>query len=401
MMLKYELKKVLSKRINRVLMVSALLLSVVFSVFAIGSYYYVDADGITHKGISAPRAVIADENRWRGELTPERIGEIVTRYRDIKERYKGQIPDEIFGEEIQSYYDLIPLTSLMLVGEYGDNVDTEAVLSAKESSIESIYDIYKENLQAMSVYNGETPEKSSFIMEQYEKIETPFYYESTSPWKTMYLYVNTFSIVLALIIGFLTAGIFAEEFQYRSAAVFFSAQYGRNKAVLNKIFAGLIIATLVFGCGMGLMSAICFSVTGISGATVPYLLCGPMYAIYPVSCVQMYGIMVLCGYVASLIAASVSMLVASKTRSMSIAVCIPFLMLCVSPFLGRALPFKTFFSLTPDALVNVLNSAKDPLVYQVGGFVFRQIPFIILFYIAIAIGLLPLVYRNYHRLTLK
>ena len=38
MMLKYELKKVLSKRINRVLMVSALLLSVVFSVFAIGSY---------------------------------------------------------------------------------------------------------------------------------------------------------------------------------------------------------------------------------------------------------------------------------------------------------------------------------------------------------------------------
>ena len=216
MMLKYELKKVLSKRINRVLMVSALLLSAVFSVFAIGSYYYVDVEGITYKGISAPRAVIADENRWRGELTPERIGEIVTKYRDIKERYKGQIPDEIFGEEIQSYYDLIPLTSLMLVGEYGDNVDTEAVLSAKESSIESIYDIYKENLQAMSVYNGETPEKSAFIMEQYEKIETPFYYESTSPWKTMYLYVNTFSIVLALIIGFLTAGIFAEEFQYRS-----------------------------------------------------------------------------------------------------------------------------------------------------------------------------------------
>ena len=38
MMLKYELKKVLNKRINRVLLTATLLLSVVFSILAIGSF---------------------------------------------------------------------------------------------------------------------------------------------------------------------------------------------------------------------------------------------------------------------------------------------------------------------------------------------------------------------------
>ena len=32
---------------------------------------------------------------------------------------------------------------------------------------------------------------------------------------------------------------------------------------------------------------------------------------------------------------------------------------------------------------------------------FRQIPFIIVFYAVIAAGLLPLIYRNFHRLLLK
>jgi len=107
------------------------------------------------------------------------------------------------------------------------------------------------------------------------------------------------------------------------------------------------------------------------------------------------------GYIASLLATSVSMLIASKTRTMSIAVAIPFILFCVSPFIGRALPFRTFFSLTPDQLTNIVNSARIPYIYQIGSFVFRQIPFIIVFYAVIAVALLPLVYRNFHKLLLK
>ena len=291
MMLKYELKKVLNKRINRVLLTATLLLSVVFSILAIGSFEFTDTDGNNHKGVSAASSLIADKNQWEGELTPEKIADIVNTYNDAVRLYQNNIPNDVYGRDIQSGYDIIAPASRMLTGEYGDSDDPEAILKADPDQIASIYEIYK---------------KEAFLLHQYEKIKKPFYYEATDPWETMYLYVSTFSIILVVVIGFLTSGIFTEEFQNRSASVFFSTRFGRSKSVRNKVFSGIIITILVYGCGMGLMSVIFFAVIGTSGADVAYQSLFP-YAIYSVTCSQMYWIMVLSGFVASLLSAAVAM----------------------------------------------------------------------------------------------
>ena len=46
MILKYELKKVFSKKLNRIVLIAALLAAAALSVFAIGSVRYVDEDGV-------------------------------------------------------------------------------------------------------------------------------------------------------------------------------------------------------------------------------------------------------------------------------------------------------------------------------------------------------------------
>lgn len=385
MMLKYELKKILNKQLNRILLTVALLLMVVFSIFAIGSFRAVDTDGETVTGFSAARIMVDDKNRWKGELTPEVI--------------EKSVESKLAGDW-QSTSDIIYSTSKMLVGEFSDLDDYEAILSANSAQIASIYDIYHDNLGAMSEEYGDTPEKQAFLMEQYEKIDTPLTYEAYDSWDTMLMYATTCSLILIIVISFIAAGIFAEEFQYKADAVFFSTRYGRSKAVHAKICACLIIATVVYGIGIGLLSIISFSVLGTSGASTAYQFSQP-YAIYSVTFGQMYGILVLGGYVASLLAASVSMLIASKTKTMSIAIIVPAILFYVSPFLGRALPFRTFFSLTPDQLTNIVICARIPYIYQVGSLVFRQIPFIIVFYVVISVAFLPLVYRNYHKLLLK
>jgi len=193
----------------------------------------------------------------------------------------------------------------------------------------SVYDIYRGNLEQCAERYGTTPEKVSFLQGQYDRIEMPVTYKATESWDTMILYVTTFAIILALVSGFFSAGIFAEEFRYRTDAIFFSSRYGRNKAVKGK------------------------------------------------------------------------MLAAAKSKAMAVAVCIPFILFCVSPFLGRALPFTTFFSLTPDQLVNVMNCARTPYIYQVGGTVFRQVPFVMWFYLVIALILVPVTYHQYRRTGMK
>ena len=107
---------------------------------------------------------------------------------------------------------------------------------------------------------------------------------------------------------------------------------------------------------------------------------------------QYYLLTVVCGFIASMLAASVSMLVAAKMHTISVAVCIPFFLYCLLPFIGRALSgYTTLFNLIPTILTNVQASVKVPLIYQIGNCVFRQIPLVMVMYTVMAIALLPFI----------
>ena len=89
------------------------------------------------------------------------------------------------------------------------------------------------------------------------------------------------------------------------------------------------------------------------------------------------------------------MLVAAKMHTISVAVCIPFFLYCLLPFIGRALSgYTVIFNLIPTILTNVEASAKVPLIYQIGNHVFRQIP--IVMYTVVAVALVPFIYKSFH-----
>lgn len=399
MMLRYELKKFITKRLNFILLLLVLFLAVVFSIFAIHSFRFTDIDGNLFTGLRAARRLVGDKNKWKGTLSPEKIYEIVSKRLQIETQYPDKIPNDVYGKELQSYSDIIFTLSEMLNGEKSD-YNPNSILQAKPLEIKSIYDIYRKNLVDASKDYGTTPEKEAFMMKQYERITLPFYYEAADSWDTMLLYATTYSLVLIIAISFLTAGIFSEEFNIKADSVFFSCRYGRSKAVKNKILAGLCIATAIYFIGIGILSLICFSVMGISGVFTSYQFYRP-YSIYALNLGQMYLIVVISGYAAGLLAASVSMLIASKSKSFGLAVSLPLILFFVSPFIGRVLPFRTFFTLTPDQLTNIVNCARIPYIYQAGKIVFKQIPFIIIFYSVSALLMLPIVYRNYRKLLSK
>lgn len=394
MILRYEFKKIFNKKINKVLFCIVLLITLVFSVFAIYSFEFVDKEGNTHTGVFAARELVKDKNQWVGELTPKVINKVVTKKKILlKHHRENEISNLIYGKEVQSYMDIIDFANAIMFGEHGEKA-TNSITDEKASRIMSIYKIYLKNLERTIKEYGKTDAQRKFLTRQYGRIKIPFYYEAYDSWDTMLLYATTLALILVVVIAFITAGIFAEEFRYKADSIYFSSQYGRGKAIRKKIVAAITAATLVYWSAIGLLSLVYFGVVGTSGASASYQLVQP-YSLYPVSHSQMYGIIVISGYVASLLSASVAMLIAVKTRLTTIAVVVPFVLFCVSPFVGRALPFKRFFTLTPDQLNNIINCAKIPYIYQIAGVVFRQIPFILLTYSAIAVLLVPMAYRCY------
>ncbi len=88
MMFKYELKKIFSKRMNKVLLAAVLVMTVIYSGMAIGSMSYTDADGQSHTGIDAGRLLAEDVNQWKGKLTTEKISEVINDYKTLSAKYQ-------------------------------------------------------------------------------------------------------------------------------------------------------------------------------------------------------------------------------------------------------------------------------------------------------------------------
>lgn len=269
MILKYELKKMFSKKINRILLIAALLAAVALSVFAVGSARYVDENGEAHTGFMAARRLSADRNRWAGELTGDKIAQVVGSRQEINSKYSYQVPNEEYGKTIQSYSDIENFVIGVLTPD--TDWDESVLYRLEDGQARELYSIYEGNLQEMAQEYGATPEQQHFLGS-------------------------------------------------RSDAVFFSAKYGRTKATKNKVLAGMLAATVVYFAGMGIMLVLSLGVMGLSGFSTPYQIDQP-YSIYAMTYGQYFLLTVLCGYIASLLAASVTMLIAARMRSARGSLC--------------------------------------------------------------------------------
>ena len=399
LMLKYELKKIFSKRINQILLAAVLVVTVIYSGLAIGSMSYTDEEGQNHTGIEAGRLLAEDRNQWKGELTTEKISEVITAYRELSVKYPDGLPYEEWGKQVQSYYDIYDFVIDIMTP---DSEWNESVLyQLSDEQLKDIYTIYQGNMRKMAEEYGTTPEKKNFLESIYEKVEIPLTYAAKDSWDTMTMYAQTYVLLMAVIIGFLTAGIFSGEFRSGTEDVFLAAKYGRSKAIKNKIIAGILMATVVYWIGVGLLSFISFAVMGTSGFFTPYQL-GDPYSIYVMTYGEYYLLILVGGYIATMFCAVLTMLVTVKMHTPNLAVCIPFFLLCMMPFIARALPaFDAFFNLLPTVLTNIFNAVRTPNLFQIGPFVFRQISFLMVLYSVLFIVLLPFIYRSYSRYGIK
>lgn len=398
-MLKYELKKIFSKRINQVVIIGTFLIAVISALLAVGSVRYVDERGEACTGGLAARYLAEDQNRWDGKLTSEQIGQIVKNVKELSAKYSEEIPDNEYGKTAQSYETITEFIIGILTPD--TEWDDSVLYQLSEEQAADIYSLYQENMEKMAEEYGTTPEKKELIENVYETVEIPLDYEATVSWETMLMYTQTYIIVLAVVIGFLSISIFSGEFRSGTEGVFLATKYGRTKAVKNKVFAGALMATLIYWVEMGILDLIAFGVMGTSGFFTPYQISEP-YCIYSMTYGEYHLLMLLMGYIASLFSVSLTMLIAVKMRSQAVAAVVPFFIFCMFPFIGRMLSsYTAFFDFMPSVFSNIIEYVKKPLVFQIGGFAFRQLPFVILLYGALFIVMLPFVYRCYRRYGLK
>lgn len=394
-MLKYELKRIFTKRLNRVLISIGLVLSIILSFLAATSNRFVTPEGHLEMGITATRKLVKDKNRNKGLMTPQTVSKLIAQDQKIFQEYKDKNEsDKVYGRSLQQYLDVEQLVSYILTGNEDYNPSVYLYVSPKK--LLNIYKIRESKIQKLIWQNGKTEEQRKYLKTQYDKISTPYKYEAPDSWDTLQLYVVTYSIILAVLMGILASGIFAEEITLKADAIFFSSKYGRNKAIKTKIIAGLITSTGIYWIGMCVFTVISLALMGTSGShTLMSML--NSYTIYNVTYGQAFYIMMFAGYIANLLATTISMLVSAIMGSSNIAICIPFFLFCIMPFVGRLGGSKGIFLLTPDQLNNFQEIMKVNHIYQIGGFVTNQLVMILTIYLIANLVFIPLIYAVYKR----
>lgn len=407
-MTRFELKKIFLKPVNKIVFIILAISLCVVSYFAIGDVDYVDENGEKSTGIAAASALQGKKNEWAGYITDDILRKVLEENEHIinSEEYLStdMIEKEKAYSKKQGFSDIREMINQAFGGFQDYNYYRADSVTQEE--IRSFYDRRTDNL--IEWLNSEEQEsryseqEKQFLISQYGKLETPFYYEYADGWAALLEYAPSIIMLAVLITVFLVSGIFSDEIQLKADSIFFSARLGRDKAIAAKIKAGFIVVTSVYWIMILLYSGIVLAVLGIGGAGCSIQNGFANWkSFYNITYLQDYLLTVLGGYLGNLFILFLSMLASAKTHSKALAVTIPFIILFIPSFLNGISVLSEVLGLLPDQLLQVCTAIKTFNLYQIGTKVVGAVPIIFVMYSILFCILLPVLYQVYRKTEIK
>lgn len=403
-MTKFEIKKIFSKSRNKLALLFMVIIMLIVSMMTINRVEFVDENGKHSVGLLAAGQLQKAKNEWSGYLTADVLKNVLEENNRINQSKEAQSDD--VDEQNKAYAEKQGISGILDVinSAFSEYRDYDYYASDRVSGDEAAT-IYERRISTLknwldSGVETYTQAEKDFLISKYENLDTPFYYEYVDGWSALLQNISTFILILALIIGFLAAGIFSDEFHSKADAVFFSAKLGRSKAIASKVNAGFLITTVLYVIFVALYTAIVLTVVGSDGANCPIQL--EMWrSVYNITFLQAYFFIAAGGYVGTLLAVSLAMLVSAVSRSTATAMIVPFIVLCALPFLSRIITLPGFCSLFPDQLLQIYVDLKDSGLVTLGGKVMTSAMVILPVYSVICFLLQPILYQVYKRTEMK
>lgn len=403
-MLRYELKKIFVKPGGKI---ALLLLAVLLGVtcwFATDRGF-INEQGNSETGIGAMRKLRSATKEWAGELTEERLAEVIAENARIN-ALPGYWGDDGWATDMgYGWKQGIDDINDMLCRAFGKfrEYDYRIVNSLTPEDAGQFYE--RRILQLKEWLSGNdgdsfSDKEKEFLIHRFEELETPLYYDYMIGWDQLFEFAPTVIMITVLILGFLAAGIFSGEFQLKADAVFFSSRHGRDKGSAAKLGAGLVMVTVIYWVMILLYSVIVLGYLGADGAGCPIQITGRGWKSFNnITIFQEYLLIIFGGYLGVLFMLLLVMLVSAKAKTAVLAVTVPFLFLFAPNFL-MMIPDEVIdkiCGLLPDQLLQMNMVVGFYNLYQIGGIVTGAAPILIAVYLPLTVILCPVIYQVYRR----
>lgn len=408
-MILYELKKLFSRTGGRVAL-GLLLFSLVISCYLAVHVYYINEEGNREYGYSAAQKLRAAQKEWAGILDEERLQAAFQenlRIRHSPEALsENERDNEIAFSRIQGVYEIRSLIN----ESYAEGFRSYDYYLADRLTSINADDFYRNRVRLLREWletdarDQFTEAEKDWLIRQYEELDTPFYYDYVKGWRRAMEYFPTLIMLAVMILSYLVAGIFSNEFQWKTDAVFFTSVYGRNRAVSAKVKTGFLVVTGIYWTLAGIYTAFVLAFLGADGASCPVQAdMGGWKCFYHLNFLQAYALALAGGFIGCLFLSGLTMLVSAKTRSSVVAVMVPFAAVFLPSFLSAVQHplMNHILCLLPVRLLDMGTTLGYFYLYPIGGRIHGAVPLLLILYAALSVLLFPMQYAEYRRLSKK
>lgn len=406
LMVYYEVKKVLSKKSSKLLLI-IIVLSVAWSCHAaIYSVEWIDPSGNVELGYMAAGKLRAAQKEWAGTLDESLLHRALAEVKrlDNMPEYlsKNHTENRIAQGWRQGVQEIRQLLNLSFSNDF-QNFDDRI---AHTLSSDDLSDFYPNRIKLLRMWlygntnNFLTEREKQFLVDQYSTLATPFLIDYSQGWVQVMEHADTVMYLGIILLGLLLAGIFSDEFLWKTDAVYFSSAYGRSDGTKAKLITGFLLITVVFSLSMGIYSLVVLGSLGFDGAFCPIQINVRYWkSMYNMNFLQAYLLILCMGYVGYLFFGFLVMLVSAQNRSSMLAVMCPPLAILLPSFLQFILSninsslLLKMLGLLPEKMLNGAQVIRMLNIYSLGTRVLPSVFLLLPMYIGVSLMMVYMCYQ--------
>lgn len=409
-MILYELKKILVKQSNQIALLLLAFLVAVTCRSAIRSVEWIDSQGNLEIGQKAATQLRSVQKEWSGTLDIDLLNKALVEIKRLDATPEYLSTDYTQNRIAQGWRQGIQEIRWLLCSSFAEDYQTFDERDACQVSPDSLEQFYENRVNLLHTWLYDSKEdgyylfsdsEKQFLIDQYTSLKTPFEMDYAQGWIQASEHVTDILIYGVIILAFLLAGIFSDEFRWKADAVYYTSIYGRSHGTGAKISAGFLLTTVVYWLCTGSFSLIVLGSLGFDGGSC-VVQSNVRYwkSIYNLTFLQKYLLILIMGYLAFLFFGFLVMWVSAKSKSPVFAVMIPPVAIMLPKLLlnlNISDSLTKFTAMLPDRLLDGNGVMKSMTLLSFGEMVTTTIPILIAIYFVLTIVWIILCYSEYRK----
>lgn len=384
-LLRFELKKILCRKVNLIALTLGLLLIVISNIALIhGESLYVNEEN-SLEGVDAIKTQSEAENALTSELSEEFLTGFL-------QDYQQEIQNQPLGYDFSIIAPNSNLYSLIASNyvEWNDNwgwedlgkISTENGIGFYERRAEKIETL----LNADYTYGNYTDIEKDYWIQKAEAISTPFIWGSKNVWDMIWTSIGTLFYQL-FVISICIAPVFAGEYQNRTDALILSAKHGKTKLIHAKIIASFLFTLLYIALCSIISIGINICLLGADGWNLPVQLWNTIIP-YQLTIVEVCIVNLLVMFLLSFSLTAITLMISAVCKSQMIALAIDVLLFFGTVFLPSSKTsglWNHILYLLPVHIFDLREVLQTYNSYQFGNVVISYLGMIVIVYVLITV----------------